>query len=234
MPDKAQTVWALIGKGNKLTEIFPEEPKKNRFPLKKIKIHFHIANKRGMGRSKGNALERDAAEAFSLWIFGKPKYMKRTPLSGGWASGKAGDIILDHEIARKKGIREPAIYVECRNYKDILQHDVLTWPYYGVPETFTKWIKEVEKKCDGRLPFLVLKGKGTREWVMISWLWLTRQTLTVIANLSREVRVRRDGSVYYIFPLERLASRLGEGKQFLRQWREDDGPAELRRHCRGS
>src|ERR1051325_1183184 len=161
MPDRTHTVWVKLDKNGKIKLLYnsPDMP-----GLKKLKIHYHAPNKKGMGRSKGNSLERETAKAFSYWLYGNTKYMKRTPLSGGWASGKAGDIILDHEIQRKKKLKQPRIYVECRSYKDVLQHDILKWTVSGVPALYSKWIKEVEKKCDGRLPILVMKGKRTAPW----------------------------------------------------------------------
>jgi hypothetical protein len=223
MPDKVKTVWARLDKKGNLKdvrlEIFTG--------FKKLKIRYHAPNKRGMGRSKGNALENETAKTLSKWIYGENKILKRTPLSGGWASGKAGDVILDHEYARKKYF-DPDLYVECRNYKDILQHDLLSWCCFGTPQTYGKWIKEVESKAGTRFPMIVMKGKMTKPFVMILRRWLTRLSAAKVFSASRLILLSKIAGTIYILPLKRIG-RLGNAKSFFERWREDGGPTQIQR-----
>lgn len=227
MPDKMKTVWARLDKKGNLQDIRLEI-----FTgFKKLKVHYHAPNKRGMGRAKGNTHERETAKAFSLWLYGKPHYLKRTPLSGGWASGKAGDVILDHEIERMRGIENPPLYIECRSYKDVLQHDLLKWSLNGVPRVYTKWIHEVEAKCDGRLPILVLKGKRTKAWVMVRRNWFSPDfpPLLAMAQKSRLIIKTAFMGHIYLLPLDQLHRWHEDGEVFLSEWREYGGSAYIRR-----
>src|SRR6266478_5714289 len=139
MPDKVQTIWAQFDKKGRIIDISLSQ----RTSCRKIKVRYHTANKRGMGRSKGNSHERETARILSRWIFGKenPKHLKRTPLSGGWSSSKMGDVCIDPEIARQHNLKDPPMYVECRNYKDVLQYNVLSWTVWRSPKIYCKWIK---------------------------------------------------------------------------------------------
>jgi hypothetical protein len=226
MPDKVATIWAMLDEKGRIRSC--DLTKKS--SMKKIRIQYHAPNKRGMGRNKGNAHERETAEVLSNWIFGQPKYLKRTPLSGGWSSTKMGDVCLDPEVARTKGYKDPKIYVECRNYKDVLQYNLLSWSWKGVPKIYTDWIREVEAKCDGRLPMLVVKGKGTDAWIILCLSWFAPTgdaTLKLVEGSKLCLRVKGIG-VVHMLPLERVA-RLGDGREFLKQWVRDGGPAILRR-----
>jgi hypothetical protein len=187
-----------------------------------------------MGRSKGNSLERETAKAFSKWIYDEPSALRRTPLSGGWSSAKAGDIILDHE-KEGNGYYRPPIYVECRSYKDVLQHDLLKWSYTGSPKIYTQWIREVEQKCNNKLPFLVIKGNGTEPWILLLERWMPagfemirelRRAAIVRINPSRK-QIAEFGPVL-IFPMKYL-TKLGDGRFFLRKWRENGGSDAVRR-----
>jgi hypothetical protein len=232
MPDKVQTIWADLDKKGKIrrisTTVFTG--------LKKLKVHYHSANKRGMGRSKGNSHERETARILSKWFFGKahPKAMKRTPLSGGWSGGKMGDVCLDPEYARRNGFKDPRIYVECRNYKDVLQYNLMSWAVWETPKIYSDWIKEVEQKCDGRLPMLVMKGKGTDAWVMVLYRWIIGGSSGVFSYCFEQIikakpisfESKKFGFVY-LLPLKRI-KRLGDGREFLREWVRDGGPAQLR------
>lgn len=245
MPDKSKNGFIFLNKRGSPTEYnehgnivafdYPVKKKylwkKGKEGFHKCKVSWHLPNKRGMGRNKGNSHERETATILSLWIYGEPGIIKRTPLSGGWASGKAGDVILDHELERK-GYKFPPIYVECRFYKDLLQHNLLTWIADGTPATLTKWIEEVEQKCDGRLPMLVLRGNGTKPWLLVMKRWLTTGTMLEL--------LRKDGGLWFrseqhgkgiLLPLERIG-QLGDGEIFMKRWREDGGPSIVRRFAK--
>lgn len=236
MPDKKASCDVILNKRGKLIDIKWKSSnvkwKKGKIGKITGKVSYHIPNKKGMGRNKGNNLERETALILSLWIYGEPGILKRTPLSGGWASGKAGDVILDHELERK-GYWQPPIYVECRSYKDLLQHNFLTWIDCGVPKTLTPWIEEVEQKCDGRLPMLVLKGNGTDPYLLMKQDWCTMDGM-------RYEFTRQKGSVdfsgpdgwrYILLPLMRIG-QLGDGEILLKNWRGDGGPARLKKYIR--
>lgn len=201
------------------------------------KILYHLPNKRGMGRAKGNTHERETAKLLGEWIYEKPNILKRTPLSGGWSSQKMGDVMLDPEMERK-GFFNPPIYVECRSYKDVLQHDVLTWAASGSPALLTKWVNEVESKCDGRLPMLVIKGNGTKAWILLRAAWLTKRTLPKVRSVA-PVRLRLFPEVVgpepfvFLMPLTAVWG-LGDGESFFKEWRGDGGPAQVRRLGRAS
>jgi len=224
MPDKVQTVYASIGSNGKLKEIYTTPVS----GCKPIRIHYHTPNKKGMGRNKGNALERETAKAFSKWIYGVQNVLKRTPLSGGWASGKAGDIILDHEKARnREKYPEMPMYVECRSYKDILGHGFINWLFTGKPKTITGWIKEVESKADGRLPFLVIKGNNTKPYILLLRRWLTKRTRPKGGYHPLKLYCWNSAKGYLV-PLSWL-DRLGDGRELFRDWVKDGGPANIRK-----
>jgi len=143
-----------------------------------------------------------------------------------------GDVCLDPEIARTLKVKDPPIYVECRNYKDVLQYNLLSWAWKGTPKVYSDWIKEVERKCDGRLPMLVIKGKGTEAWILLRKAWLTVQASGLALNPIVRI-VSKDFGYLYMLPLESVRS-LGNGRDFLKQWVRDGGPAQLRRLAKGS
>lgn len=247
MPDKSIKVWLHVdGRGQVPRKKNPgevyrsdKEPQvaKNRWKKGcegyiRAMLSWHVPNKKGMGRSKGNTLERDVALILSLWIYGEAGVLKRTPLSGGWASGKAGDVILDHELERK-GYWNPPIYVECRSYKDLLQHNLLTWIEEGTPKTLTTWVKEVETKCDGRLPMLIIKGNGTKPYLLMKDEWMTLRGMRrgFIYQKGAIEFIGPDRLGYVLLPLERIG-QLGDGEVLLKSWVEDDGPANLREYFR--
>jgi hypothetical protein len=210
-------VYVRFGKkGNRPEDIcLHKSPNYKRFTL-------HVPNKKGMGRAKGAGLENQTAKIFSRWIYGNPKYLKRTPLSGGWAGVKAGDIILVHEYA-ERGMYNPPIYVECRFYKDLMQGDFLNWVEEGTPKVYTDFIEEVESKAKKKLPFLVIKGNNTKAWVMVLRRWFCPGDALTAMMAFANIRFWRSSFGYgYLIPLERLPE-LGDGKKFLKKWREDGG-----------
>jgi hypothetical protein len=224
MPDKVGMIWVMLDKKGRI--IACDMTKKP--SMKKIRIQYHAPNKRGMGRNKGNAHERETARLLSQWIFGKADFLKRTPLSGGWSSTKMGDVCLDPEIGRTQGLKDPRIYVECRNYKDVLQYNLLSWAAEGSPRIYSDWIEEVETKSDGRLPLIVMKGKGTEAWVLIRRRWLTEGTLIRVAGVCALKLATSKKGIVYMLPLVTVGG-LGDGRDFLKQWVRDGGPDKLRR-----
>lgn len=219
MPDRSKGCWIRLN-GTRPADVAFTGSKQDgtRRGWIRAKLKWHIPNKKGMGRAKGNSLERETAKILSRWIYKTPDILKRTPLSGGWSSEKMGDVIADPEKERL-GYKNVPVYVECRSYKDILQHDVLTWAHCGKPATFTKWIKEVEKKCQGRLPMLVMKGNHTKPWVLLMDSWLGERIGGLVMTYAPIV-FDRGSRVGYLIPLSDL-EKLGDGQRFFEMWREN-------------
>lgn len=94
--------------------------------------------------------------------------LKRTPLSGGWGSGKLGDITMDPAIALELGIKAPPrIYVECKNREGVLDESFWRYLATGTPATIGDWIGDTCEKAKKlkQTPFLILKGRGTEPFV---------------------------------------------------------------------
>jgi hypothetical protein len=244
MPDKMKGLWIRLDKKGRWVGDQNGEPgfkvsRKMKWKAKKggwirAALNWHLPNKRGMGRNKGNAHERETARIFSKWIFGERHYLKRTPLSGGWSSSKMGDVCLDPEIARQKKIKDPPMYVECRSYKDVLQYNVLSWSVWGTPKIYSEWIKEVETKCDGRLPILVIKGNGTDAWILVRAAWLSSNGKCAFNAARGTVRLSTSNyGTVFMLPLKRVRS-LGDGESFFEEWVRDGGPVKLKRIESGS
>lgn len=236
MPDRKQVVWILASKkGGKISKISLDKPTSlfiDHTEYRKAHVNYHLPNKRGMGRAKGNALERIVAKKFGKWIYDDPSAMKRTPLSGGWASGKAGDIILDHEKARNKHkYPDFHIYVECRSYKEVLGYKFFNWIFKKKPKKITEWLLEVESKTGKRFPCLVVKDNKSVPYVIMLLRWLPAGWVPGrVLNFAKPIqfKVRKLAATGVIFPLSRLG-RLGDGKEFLKRWREDGGSSYIRR-----
>jgi len=242
MPDKSKNVHVVLSKsGGALSRddntYFISKPGKSIWKNKwragrsgwfPAKITWHLPNKKGMGRAKGNTLERKTAKELSLWIYDKEDYLRRTPLSGGWANAKAGDIILDHS-RQDEGAFNPKMYVECRSYKDILQYDLLSWADTGKPNTLTKWFKEVDKKRGKFFPMLVVKGNHTKPWILMKADWLTRNTILYFKLLSCGVMNPSNHGKILLIPLTDLGN-LRDGKYIIKKWREDNASTNAGRH----
>lgn len=164
-------------------------------------------------RNKGNMLERITADTLSEWIYGRTKVLRRTPLSGGWSGSKMGDVTVDPEFQRK-GVFVPSIYVECRNYRGILQHNFFTWVCYAKPKELSLWIKEVEAKCDGRLPMLVLKGKSTKPWVLFMNRWLDSRQYVALTKLDSYIMFVQHRHLGIVVPLKSMGS-VGRAEWFF-------------------
>ena len=108
------------------------------------------------------------AKAFSNWLYGREDVLKRTPLSGGWGSGKLGDITMDPALAMELGIKAPPkIYVECKNREGILDESFWRYLATGTPSTIGDWIVDTCEKANKlkQMPFLIMKGRGTEPFV---------------------------------------------------------------------
>lgn len=130
--------------------------------------YIEVPLKKGTSRAKGNGLEIIVAKAFSTWLYGRPDILKRTPLSGGWGSGKLGDITMDPALALELGIKAPPrIYVECKNREGILDESFWRYLATGTPSTIGDWIVDTCAKAKKlkQAPFLILKGRGTEPFV---------------------------------------------------------------------
>ncbi len=106
------------------------------------------------------------AKTFSRWLYGREDVMRRTPLSGGWGSGKLGDITMDPAIAQDLKLVPPKVYVECKNYADLLQHSFFRWQCSGEAGQIGGWITDTAMKAKGMPWFLVMRGNNTDAWVL--------------------------------------------------------------------
>lgn len=122
--------------------------------------------KKRSSRQKGNNLEIEVAKAFSKWLYGRDDVLRRTPLSGGWGSGKLGDITLDPSMAEQLKLIPPNLYIECKNHADLLDQGFWRWLATGRPDTITKWVLDTKQKAHDRMWFLVLKGINTDTWLL--------------------------------------------------------------------
>lgn len=132
--------------------------------------YIEVPLKKGTSRAKGNGLEIIVAKAFSTWLYGRDDVLKRTPLSGGWGSGKLGDITMDPALAMELGIKTPPkIYVECKNREGVLDESFWRYLATGTPSTIGDWIGDTYAKAAKlkQMPFLILKGRGTEPFVFV-------------------------------------------------------------------
>lgn len=107
------------------------------------------------------------ARAFSTWLYGRDDVLKRTPLSGGWGSGKLGDITMDPYIAGELKLTLPKIYVECKNREGLMDESFWRWFETGKPATISEFIWDTQHKAKDFRWFLILKGRGTTPYVMM-------------------------------------------------------------------
>ncbi len=129
--------------------------------------------------------------------------MRRTPLSGGWGSGKLGDITMDPALAQDLKLVPPKVYVECKNYADLLQHSFFRWQCSGDAGLIGGWIADTAMKAKGMPWFLVMKGNGTDAWI------LTPETPN---KYYQRISVWHKGQIYNMAPLVSLASAFDEIK----------------------
>lgn len=107
------------------------------------------------------------ARAFSTWLYGRDDILKRTPLSGGWGSGKLGDITMDPYKAGELKLSLPKIYVECKNREGLMDETFWRWFATGKPSTITDVIKDTIKKAKDFPWFVILKGRATAPFVLM-------------------------------------------------------------------
>lgn len=133
---------------------------------KEIEGYIEIPLSKGRSRQKGNSLELIIAKDFSNWLYGRPDILRRTPLSGGWGSGKLGDITMDPAQAAELNLKPPKMYVECKNREGLLDESFWRWFETGKPSTITDVIKDTIAKAKANRWFLILKGRGTSPYVL--------------------------------------------------------------------
>lgn len=130
-------------------------------------------------------------------MYGNDKVMRRTPLSGGWGSGKLGDITMDPALAQDLKLVPPKVYVECKNYADLLQHSFFRWQCSGDAGLIGGWIADTAMKAKGMPWFLVMKGNGTDAWIL---------TPEIPTPLFDSIRIDHKGKHYWMVPLVSLQS----------------------------
>ena len=158
--------------------------------------YIMVPMKKASSRNKGNDLERIAAKAFSKWLYGREDVLRRTPLSGGWGSGKLGDITIDPSAAKELGVNPPILHVECKHHADLLGESFLRWVGTGSPKEITEWYKQAVREAGDKFVFLVLKGNGTEVWVITGLL----EDNDVVGT----IHIRTKDASYTAFPLAHL------------------------------
>jgi hypothetical protein len=140
------------------------------------------------------------AKTFSNWLYGRPDVLRRTPLSGGWSGSKMGDVSVDPQLAKDLKLPWPSLYVECKNYADLLQHSFFRWQCSGEAGLIGGWITDTAMKAKGAPWFLVLKGNSTDAWL------LCPQPTSVGFD---SIEVGYLGHIYHMAPLVSLQSAFG-------------------------
>lgn len=108
-------------------------------------------------KAKGDAYERKVAKIITEWSGVK---MIRTPLSGGWASGRSdvrGDLVCDDD-----SVFFP-YHIECKNQKG-----------WGWGQTIMgkgivyDWWRQTIKECPAdKVPWLIFHEHGRSDWLMM-------------------------------------------------------------------
>lgn len=161
---------------------------------------------KGRSRQKGNSLELEIAKDFSNWLYGRPDILRRTPLSGGWGSGKLGDITMDPAMAAELGLKPPKMYVECKNREGLLDESFWRWFETGKPSTITDVVKDTIAKAKDNRWFLILKGRGTSPYVMTPQSLISRPGKFTL-SFDSEVGALR------FFPVSELARVMEDEKK---------------------
>ncbi len=73
---------------------------------------------------------------------------------------------MDPAIAQELKLVPPKLYVECKNYADLLQHSFFRWQCSGEPGQIGGWITDTAMKAKGQPWFLVMKGNNTDPWLL--------------------------------------------------------------------
>ncbi len=134
-----------------------------------------------------------------MWLYGDPKVLTRTPLSGGWNGSKMGDISADPVRLMELKLQLPKLYVECKNREGLLSEEFFNWVATGSPKRLTEWIDDTKKKA-GTMPwFIILKGRGTEPWVLVP-------SGDAAALLSCAMTFFVEGNKYLMYPLKQLAA----------------------------
>ena len=171
---------------------------------KEIEGYIEVPLKKGTSRAKGNNLELDVAKVFSTWLYGQPDILKRTPLSGGWGSGKLGDITMDPAQAAELGLKPPKMYVECKNREGLLDESFWRWFETGKPSTIMDVIKDTIAKAKDNRWFLILKGRGTSPYVM------TPQSSTPYSD--KVLEFNSEFGILWFFPVSQIAKVMDGSK----------------------
>jgi hypothetical protein len=163
-------------------------------------VDGHILSplKKSTSRNKGNSLELEVGKVFSMWLYGEPKVLTRTPLSGGWNGSKMGDISADPVRLMALKMPLPKLYVECKNREGLLSEEFFNWVATGSPKRLSDWIGDTINKAGMWTWFLVLKGRGTEPWIFTNL--RPDPDSSVIALGTREV------AFYYMYPLKQLSA----------------------------
>lgn len=109
--------------------------------------------------------ENEVAKALSLWLFGDPKILRRSPCSGGWRGrGEDGDIILAESNSKLDDENPFSFEAKCRvesgrsstgwHFEQLLtssRHPILDWWYQ---------LTESRPVKNGKLRMLIFSKKS--------------------------------------------------------------------------
>lgn len=179
---------------------------------KEIEGYIEVPLKKGTSRAKGNNLELDVAKVFSTWLYGQPDILKRTPLSGGWGSGKLGDITMDPAQAVEHRLVPPNIYVECKNREGVMDESFWRYLSTGSPSTIGDWVLDTQAKAEKlrALAFLVLKGRATEPFVFVIHNELFTEPVPQMGSVSLPYKAKGCNVMSYAGASFFALSKLGE------------------------
>ena len=112
-----------------------------------------------MKRAKGSRFELIVAKLFSKW---SGDTVRRTPLSGGWASaafGVKGDLVF-LKLNDK-------LHVECKNHEGWYVEDLITAVRTRGTTSLMAWWDQATSECGNKMPMLVFTRNNQVPFLMI-------------------------------------------------------------------
>ncbi len=110
---------------------------------------------------------------------------------------------MDPAIAQELKLTPPKLYVECKNYADLLGHSFFRWQCSGDAGQIGGWITDTAMKAKGMPWFLVMKGNNTDPWLL---------TPEWYEHPYEGITVQHKGMTYAMAPLVSLAAAFNRVK----------------------